>query len=159
MVTILSPMREPTSPDSTSQWTCLDEHQRVVAMVDPARLPSSALDGDLGRIRRAATMPLTHMEKLTICTSCIGVVFFSLASFWWFRYGYIFGIVFAGHVFTQARRLYLRWRRADCTPDRWRRVMLEHTRCPACGYKIDAIPPIDDITTCPECAAAWRLDR
>ena len=39
-------------------------------------------------------------------------------------------------------------------------VMLEHRRCPDCGYDIRALPPAaeDSATVCPECGCAWRLE-
>jgi len=57
--------------------------------------------------------------------------------------------VYAG--FRRARRA--RW-------DRIRRVMLEHHRCPYCGYDIRLLPvdASDGATVCPECGCAWRLD-
>ena len=43
---------------------------------------------------------------------------------------------------------------------RVRAVMLEHLRCPHCGYDIRGLPtaPEDGATICPECGCAWRLD-
>jgi hypothetical protein len=42
---------------------------------------------------------------------------------------------------------------------RVRHIMLEHHRCPHCGYALDGLPCADDRTTvCPECGCAWRLD-
>jgi len=43
---------------------------------------------------------------------------------------------------------------------RIRRVMLEHLRCPHCGYDLRGLPtdPEDGATVCPECGCAWRLD-
>ncbi len=39
-------------------------------------------------------------------------------------------------------------------------VMLDHRRCPHCGYDIRDLPvdPADGATVCPECGCAWRLD-
>ncbi len=38
------------------------------------------------------------------------------------------------------------------------RKLVECGQCGACGYELRAIPPDPDAcTTCPECAAAWRL--
>jgi hypothetical protein len=39
------------------------------------------------------------------------------------------------------------------------RVMLEHLRCPHCGYDIRGLPadPQDGATVCPECGCAWSL--
>ena len=39
------------------------------------------------------------------------------------------------------------------------RVMLEHPRCPHCGYDLRGLPtaPEDGATVCPECGCAWRL--
>lgn len=39
------------------------------------------------------------------------------------------------------------------------KVMLEHLRCPHCGYDIRGLPrvPEDGATVCPECGCAWRL--
>jgi hypothetical protein len=41
-----------------------------------------------------------------------------------------------------------------------RAVMLEHRRCPHCGYDIRNLPtaPTDDATICPECGCAWKLE-
>ncbi len=38
-------------------------------------------------------------------------------------------------------------------------VMLQHLRCPHCGYDIRGLPiePDDGVTICPECGCAWRL--
>lgn len=38
-------------------------------------------------------------------------------------------------------------------------VMLEHLRCPHCGYDLRLLPadPADGATVCPECGCAWRL--
>jgi hypothetical protein len=38
-------------------------------------------------------------------------------------------------------------------------TMLEHLRCPHCGYDIRDLPvdPADGTTVCPECGCAWRL--
>jgi hypothetical protein len=43
---------------------------------------------------------------------------------------------------------------------RVRRVMLQHLRCPHCGYDIRGLPtdPTDGATVCPECGCAWTLD-
>ncbi len=40
------------------------------------------------------------------------------------------------------------------------RVMLEHRRCPHCGYDLRLLPtdPADGATVCPECGCAWMLD-
>ena len=39
------------------------------------------------------------------------------------------------------------------------RVMLQHLRCPHCGYDIRGLPPDpqDGATVCPECGCAWKL--
>ena len=39
-------------------------------------------------------------------------------------------------------------------------VMLEHRRCPHCGYDLHGldIDEADGCTVCPECGCAWRLD-
>ena len=39
------------------------------------------------------------------------------------------------------------------------KVMLQHRRCPHCGYDIRLLPanPEDDATVCPECGCAWKL--
>lgn len=39
-------------------------------------------------------------------------------------------------------------------------VMLNHRRCPHCGYNLHGLPvaPNDGATVCPECGCAWRLD-
>jgi hypothetical protein len=57
--------------------------------------------------------------------------------------------VYAG--FCKARRM--RWERV-------RRVMLEHRRCPHCGYDIRLLPvdAADGATVCPECGCGWRLE-
>jgi hypothetical protein len=38
-------------------------------------------------------------------------------------------------------------------------IMLEHLRCPHCGYDIRGLPadPADGATVCPECGCAWKL--
>lgn len=38
-------------------------------------------------------------------------------------------------------------------------VMLEHRRCPHCGYDIRRLPPApeDGATVCPECGCAWKV--
>jgi hypothetical protein len=42
---------------------------------------------------------------------------------------------------------------------RLRAVLLNHRRCPHCGYGLTGVPEGDDgLTTCPECACAWRID-
>ena len=40
------------------------------------------------------------------------------------------------------------------------KVMLQHRRCPHCGYDLRMLPtdPKDGATVCPECGCAWRLD-
>jgi hypothetical protein len=42
---------------------------------------------------------------------------------------------------------------------RIRRTMLEHFRCPHCGYDIRGLPTAseDGATICPECGCAWSL--
>ena len=46
-----------------------------------------------------------------------------------------------------------------------RKQSLRHSRlsrelCPACGYGIRGVPAkADGLTTCPECAAAWKVNR
>jgi transcription initiation factor TFIIIB Brf1 subunit/transcription initiation factor TFIIB len=39
--------------------------------------------------------------------------------------------------------------------------MLEHRRCPHCGYDLRMLPtdPDDGSTVCPECGCAWGLDE
>lgn len=39
-------------------------------------------------------------------------------------------------------------------------VMLQHLRCPHCGYDLRLLPtdPEDGATVCPECGCAWRLE-
>ena len=39
-------------------------------------------------------------------------------------------------------------------------VMLQHLRCPCCGYDLRLLPtdPTDDATVCPECGCAWKLE-
>jgi len=39
-------------------------------------------------------------------------------------------------------------------------VMLDHLRCPHCGYDLRLLPPdpADGATVCPECGHAWRLN-
>jgi len=39
-------------------------------------------------------------------------------------------------------------------------VMLDHRRCPHCGYDMRDLPvdPADGATICPECGCAWKLD-
>lgn len=38
------------------------------------------------------------------------------------------------------------------------RAMAKEGDCPSCGYGIDGVPRGDDgLTTCPECASAWRV--
>jgi len=43
--------------------------------------------------------------------------------------------------------------------ERVRAVMLQHLRCPHCGYDLRGLPvdPADGATVCPECGCAWRL--
>jgi hypothetical protein len=42
---------------------------------------------------------------------------------------------------------------------RLRSVMLQHRRCPHCGYGLTGVPAGEDgLTVCPECACAWRID-
>ena len=43
---------------------------------------------------------------------------------------------------------------------RIRNVMLQHLRCPHCGYDLRLLPtaPADGATTCPECGCAWNLE-
>ena len=38
-------------------------------------------------------------------------------------------------------------------------IMLEHLRCPHCGYDVRGLPvdPKDKATVCPECGCAWQL--
>lgn len=38
-------------------------------------------------------------------------------------------------------------------------VMLQHRRCPHCGYDLRLLPtdPADGATVCPECGCAWHL--
>lgn len=40
-------------------------------------------------------------------------------------------------------------------------TMLEHLRCPHCGYDLRLLPadPADGATVCPECGCAWRLEQ
>lgn len=38
-----------------------------------------------------------------------------------------------------------------------RRVLLDHGRCPHCGYDLSGLPCEGSIATCPECGCAWRL--
>lgn len=39
-----------------------------------------------------------------------------------------------------------------------RSTMINHDRCPACGYLLTTLQPDEDgCTVCPECGAAWRL--
>lgn len=39
-----------------------------------------------------------------------------------------------------------------------RTILLAHSHCASCGYRLAEIPAsIDGLTTCPECGAAWRL--
>jgi hypothetical protein len=42
---------------------------------------------------------------------------------------------------------------------RIRNIMLQHLRCPHCGYDLRLLPtaPGDGATVCPECGCAWRL--
>ncbi len=42
---------------------------------------------------------------------------------------------------------------------RIRRVMLNHGRCPHCGYSLKGlrVDPTDEATLCPECGCAWGL--
>lgn len=39
-------------------------------------------------------------------------------------------------------------------------IMLEHRRCPHCGYDLQMLPesPEDGATVCPECGCAWRIE-
>jgi len=39
------------------------------------------------------------------------------------------------------------------------KIMLEHRRCPHCGYDLQGSPidEQDGVTVCPECGCAWRL--
>ena len=39
------------------------------------------------------------------------------------------------------------------------KVMLQHRRCPHCGYDLRLLPtdPTDEATVCPECGCAWEL--
>lgn len=39
------------------------------------------------------------------------------------------------------------------------KIMLEHIRCPHCGYDMRLLPtdPQDGATVCPECGCAWKL--
>ena len=43
---------------------------------------------------------------------------------------------------------------------RIRNIMLQHLRCPHCGYDLRMLPtdPDDGATVCPECGCAWRLE-
>jgi len=43
---------------------------------------------------------------------------------------------------------------------RIRKVMLQHLRCPHCGYDMQGLPsdPDDNVTLCPECGCVWELD-
>jgi hypothetical protein len=40
-------------------------------------------------------------------------------------------------------------------------IMLEHRRCPHCGYDLRLLPthPADGAIVCPECGCAWQLAR
>ena len=40
-------------------------------------------------------------------------------------------------------------------------ILLEHLRCPHCGYDLRLLPvdPADGATVCPECGRAWRLSN
>ena len=47
---------------------------------------------------------------------------------------------------------------ADSDPRRNVFIRLHRGQCGACGYKLADLPPeADGCTTCPECAAAWKL--
>lgn len=52
------------------------------------------------------------------------------------------------------------WARQNRVKRVWK-VMLEHLRCPHCGYDIRGLPsdPADGATVCPECGCAWRLEN
>ena len=41
------------------------------------------------------------------------------------------------------------------------KAMLQHRRCPHCGYDLRLLPvdPADGATVCPECGCAWRLNE
>jgi hypothetical protein len=43
---------------------------------------------------------------------------------------------------------------------RIKKIMLQHRRCPHCGYDLQGLPAdeADGATICPECGCAWRLD-
>jgi len=58
--------------------------------------------------------------------------------------------------------VYLKFRRARrARHERIRAVMLQHLRCPHCGYDIRGLnpDPEDGATVCPECGCAWLLER
>lgn len=62
--------------------------------------------------------------------------------------GAIVGGVIVPWIITKQKRM----RRAS-------QVMLEHRRCPHCGYSLNGLPsdPADGATVCPECGCAWLL--
>ena len=55
---------------------------------------------------------------------------------------------------------FMMWRSARAIRfKRVRSVMLQHRRCPHCGYDLRGLPtdPGDQATVCPECGSAWKL--
>jgi hypothetical protein len=154
-----------------STGTTRDARGRSAALLDPYILrltrrfeviPEDALEGiaeDLG-----SGMHKSLRVMFVIAIACVVIGLFALGnySYQWLTGGVtsstlkrkLFGMVIVWYgpimIWYGAKRVRMQ---------RVVSVMLEHRRCPHCGYDLRLLPtdPADRTTVCPECGHAWHL--
>jgi len=149
-----------------------DARGRTVSQLDPFTLhlmrrheiiPPEALDKITSEIgfglqKGPRILFIVSLVCVLICLSAIGVKCVGMIVGGSFSLrGLLRGIspftgVWVGPVILWLGAYHIRFQRTA-------KVMLEHLRCPHCGYDLRGLPASSDdgLTTCPECGCAWLL--
>ena len=155
---------------SAPQYLIKDARGRCITMLDPIALQT---------LHRHEIIPAEPLHEITreiglgigrrrlyagyVCwvlgiLGCIAVVVLKFVI--GFRIFSIVGLAAFANAVVIALGVFFTWRGARRARfERVLGVLLEHRRCPHCGYDIRGLPtaPSDRATVCPECGGAWLL--
>jgi hypothetical protein len=148
-----------------------DARGRPVTQLDPVTMhllrrhdviPSDALQ----EIAKQVGIGMTQVNRALFWVCLVGLISvvitvpISITSFvrgWMDAFSLALSLLLPNSIWIVLFVLWIRTR--NVRRQRIASVMLEHLRCPHCGYDLRLLPvdPKDAATVCPECGCAWML--